>query len=315
MKLPEQSKFTREELAEKWGCKLSYVKGQIRDKKLRLAFDTRDSDCVDLRDSDYYKCDDDSDVCLNWIRERAALSEIVKPVKTENIIPCPDFLYLPYERDAVWLRGPVKRKGNMEDIDEVLMNFDEVLMGTIPYDFLAINIRYFHDFDGNILIPTSFIGIDGKGEFLTLLPQIRNINATFISIAEVERFKKENTPERKGKGEKPETTKRKDNIIEIIKDLGYNPKSFPEFGNPRSPELLEIFRNNSNFENKKSKRTAKTEVWEEYALRISKKEKDDRSLSEYFDFVMGRDYKRFDKAWQALRKEGKIIYKKKPKKA
>ena len=227
MKLPEQSKFTREELAERWDCKLSYVKGQIRDKNLRLAFDTRDSDYVDLRDSSYYKCDDDSDVRLECICEHAVLSKIVKPVKTENIIPCPDFLYLPYERNAIWLRGPVKRKGKLEDIDEVLMNFDEVLMGTNPYGFLAINIRYFHDFDGSILIPTSFIGIEGKGQFCTMLPLIRNINATFISLAEVERFRSENTPERKGKKESVNVARGKIISKIIEEELKLDPMNLP----------------------------------------------------------------------------------------
>lgn len=299
---PKPKTFTKKQLEEWYGWSEADVESYVTTGQLRQAFDT--STRPDLQNTKYYKCKADNEELLNAIKDIEPLSAFTKSIKQENFISCPPYLYLPvapnsFEFHNKWMPSILSLYGEMpEYLTEEQANQN-------------IMLRYFYDFEGNALVPVTKDCITITFEMVKF--QFRKF--LIFPFEEVERFRTENAPKRKIQGEKPETTKRKDDIMEIIKDLGYNPKSFPEFGKPRSPELLEIFRNNSNFENKKSKRTAKTEVWEEYALRISKKEKDDRSLSEYFDFVMGRDYKRFDKAWQALRKEGKIIYKKKPKKA
>lgn len=294
LKQPKPKTFTDKQLEEWYGWSQADIESYVRTGKLRQAFDTATR--PDLRDSVFYKCEADDKQLLDAIKDLEPLSAFTSSIIQENFISCPPYLYLPIAFES------------FEFCREWMMS-TLIIYGELPEELLdqSILLRYFYDFEGNALIPM----LDDK---LIGFPMVKFQfrRQLIFPIKEVEKFRIENTPERKGKGDREKTKILKDEIIEIIKDLGYDPKSFPHSGKPRSPELLEILRSNPNFKNRKI--TAKTEVWEEYILRLSKKEKDphNRPLSKFFWILTAREKGRLKHAWQDLIEDDKITNKKKP---
>ena len=141
--LPDPEAYTREQLAERWECDLSLIESYIKSGKLKQGFDTR-IEYTGLRRLNYYKCDASDEELLNAIKNDKALSEFVNPVIQEKIIPCPNYLYIPFMRNSTMRL--IEESVTLELMSRICM---------MP----RIMVRYFYDLDGNALIPISKKGV------------------------------------------------------------------------------------------------------------------------------------------------------------
>ena len=173
LRLPDPSKFTREQLAQRWKCDLSRIDVYIEDGWLKRGFDTARADCTDLRELDYYKSDPDDKQLLDAIRHDETLSAFVDSVIQERIVSCPSYLYMPVARNSIMYPDPQKIQNTLDSYGVPDEMYSE------PY----IMVRYFYDLHGNALIPmlkdSGFIEFPIVKHRFDLLP---------IPLEEVERF-------------------------------------------------------------------------------------------------------------------------------
>lgn len=163
---------------------------------------------------------------------------------------------------------------NITTLPEVAFD-KENLLESISTAFLAIAsnqsfifFRYFYDLDGNVLIPITQNNNKNIWKISLLSISRRNHDNLIISLEEIERFEIENGLIKKKKTQSV-LIKRKTDILAIIKEFNYDPLAFPKAPSGKAGEKSEI-----------------------------------RKL---FLERHGQTLRNpFDKAWEALRKEGLI---------
>lgn len=197
-KLPELEAYTREQLAKKWGCDTSLIKGYIDSGQLREALPPT---AKSLRKKVFYKCEDNEpildafdfaklgagdsrDWLLGFIQNFEPLEKYVGKIEQERIIPCPKHLYMPIDDNAI-IKRPNKDHSH---------------------------VRYFYDSRGNALIP---IYEDEEGGWLTSFAFVKKkyLASLIIRIEEVRRFirkGKKNSPVIMGAKEKTGKQERED---------------------------------------------------------------------------------------------------------
>ena len=172
LRLPDPSKFTREQLAQRWKCDLSRIDAYIEDGWLKQGFDANKVDWSDLRKLDYYKSDPDDKQLLNAIRHDEPLSAFVSSAIQERIVSCPPYLYMPVARNSIMY----------PDLQKIQNTLDSYGAPDEMYSEPYVMVRYFYDLHGNALIPVAksgFIDFPILRHRFDLLP---------IPLEEVERF-------------------------------------------------------------------------------------------------------------------------------
>ena len=173
LKLPDPSKFTREQLAQRWKCDLSRIDVYIEDGWLKRGFDTTKVDWTDLRELDYYKSNPDDKQLLDAIRHNEPLSVFVSSAIQGQLVSCPPYLYMPVARNSIMHPGLRKIQSTLELYGAPDEMYSE------PY----VMVRYFYDLHGNALIPMS------KGSGFIEFPIVKHeFDLLPIPLEEVERF-------------------------------------------------------------------------------------------------------------------------------
>ena len=182
--LPELEAYTKEQLAKKWECDISLVKGYIDAGQLKEALPPAAT--RNLRKWMFYRCadneplldgakraneidaDDSSEWLLDLIEDGEMLEKYVGKASQEKIISCPKHLYIPANDDAIIdRRNPNAIKGSIKPPDLV---------------------RYFYDLRGNALIP---LKNEGDGYRICFSPvEKHHLDSLIIRIEEIRRFTK-----------------------------------------------------------------------------------------------------------------------------
>jgi hypothetical protein len=106
IKLPEKNYFTRDEIAQGWGCERDLVDHYIEHGSLREALVLSKESFSEVRRFKYLKCDLRSKVFYNytnfWRRDYEDLTDLLAESETEidaqSIVKCPKFAYVLNEK-------------------------------------------------------------------------------------------------------------------------------------------------------------------------------------------------------------------------
>ena len=200
LNLPELEAYTKEQLAKKWECDISLVKGYIDSGQLKEALPP--TAMRNLRRWSFYRCEENEPLSgkfstievevgsskewlLDLIEDGEMLEEYVGRLKQEKIVSCPKHLYLAVEDNA-----SIKRSDK-------------------DYNM----VRYFYDLDGNALIPIEY---EEDGHQICFAPiKKEHLDSSIIRIEEVKRFRSEiniEQTEQEQKNSKIASSKTNDNI-------------------------------------------------------------------------------------------------------
>ena len=175
LNLPELEAYTREQLAKKWDCDISLVKGYIDSGQLKEALPPDAMRVLYMRGCFFYKCESNeplldafsameveigssSELLLELIEDGEPLEKYVGRITQGKIIPCPKHLYLAVEDNA-----SIKRSDK-------------------DYNM----VRYFYDLHGNALIPIEY---EEDGHQICFAPiKKKHLDSSIILIEEVKRF-------------------------------------------------------------------------------------------------------------------------------
>ena len=106
IKLPEKDYFTRDEIAQRWGCERDLVDHYVEHGSLREALVLSKEYFSEVRRFKYFKCDVRSEVFYNYTNEWGDryedLTDLLAQSETEidaqSIVQCPKFAYLLNEK-------------------------------------------------------------------------------------------------------------------------------------------------------------------------------------------------------------------------